>query len=329
MPQPIRCGVLGTGHAHASGKYAVLRDSGVWELVGVCEPDEEWRSQHSSGGPFGDAQWVTEDALLGDDSVRMIAIESEVPQLLELARKAIDAGKHIHLDKPAGACLREFKELLDEAERRELIVQMGYMYRHNEGFDLLRRAMREGWLGEVHYLHGTMNSSLGPETRETLAFHPGGMVFELACHLLDLLVLLMGRPTKVTPFLRHDAPAQDSLADNAVVVLEFDRAVAVIESSAMEVGSRERRHFEVCGSKGSVVIQPLEAPEVRLFLAEATAGYEAGWQEVAVPFVGRYKLDLEELARCVRGELSFPYTKAHDYQVQETVLRASQATPDG
>jgi len=323
MSQPIRCGILGTGHAHASGKYTVLRDSHDWELVGACEPDEKWRTQHSGGGPFSDAQWVTEDALLSDDSVRMIAIESEVPQLLELGQKAIDAGKHIHLDKPAGACLGEFKQLLDEAERKDLIVQMGYMYRYNEGFDLLRRALREGWLGEVHYLHGTMNSSLGPETRETLAFHPGGMVFELACHLLDMLVLLMGRPTKVTPFLRHDASAEDSLADNTVVVLEFERAAAVIESSAMEVGSRERRHFEVCGSKGSIVIQPLEAPEVRLFLAEAVAGYAAGWQKLEVPFVGRYNRDLKELARCVRGELLFPYSYEHDHVVQETVLRAS------
>lgn len=70
----------------------------------------------------------------------MLAIESKVEKLLSLARRAIEAGKHIHLDKPAGTSLEEFRSLLNEAEKRSLIVQMGYMFRYNEGFNLVRRA---------------------------------------------------------------------------------------------------------------------------------------------------------------------------------------------
>jgi len=327
MSQPIRCGVLGTGHAHAAGKLKVLQQPDDWDVVGVCEPDDAWRSRHEGVEPFASSGWVTEAELLEDESVQMIAIESEVSQLLPLARKAIQAGKHIHLDKPAGTLLREFKELLSEAEERDLIVQMGYMFRYNSGFDLVRRAVAEGWLGDIHYLHGTMNSAIRPETRKPLAFHPGGMMFELSCHLIDMLVLLMGRPAKVAAFTRHDASHDDGLADNTVAVMEFDRAIAVIESSAMEVGSRERRTFEVCGNKGTVILQPLEAPEARLFLQEPVEGFQEGWQRIVPEFTPRYELDLAELAKCIQTGQEFPYPKAHDLVVQETVLRACGVEP--
>lgn len=327
MADRIRCGLLGTGHAHAAGKLQVLRESEDWELVGVCEPDATWRARRAQEEAFIGVRWVSVSELLDDPSVQMVAVESEVPQLLSLGRRAIDAGKHIHLDKPAGTSLATFRALLDEAERRGLIVQMGYMFRYNPGFDLIRQAVREGWLGEVHTLHGSMNSQIEPAARRRLAFHPGGMMFELGGHLIDLLVLLMGRPRRITPFLRHDAAYDDGLADNTLAVLEYDRAVAVIESSAMEVEAFARRHFEVCGNGGSIVLQPLEPPAVRLCLQEPRGGYRAGWQTVRVPNIPRYAEDLKELAWCIRGEQEFPYSKEHDLIVQETLLRACGVEP--
>jgi predicted dehydrogenase len=323
MATRLKAGILGTGHAHATGKLRVLQQSADWELVGVCEPDPEWRARAERDKAWAGVKWLGEEQLLADPSVRVIAVESEVRQLLALGQKAIDAGKHIHLDKPAGADQQAFHKLLMDAKRRRLIVQMGYMFRYNPGFGLIRQAVKEGWLGRVHYLHGSMNSNLPAEKRKALAFHPGGMMFELGCHLMDMLVLLMGRPQKVTPTLRHDAAFDDTLADNTVAVFEFDRAVAVVESAAMEAHPSQRRHFEVCGDGGSIVLQPLEPPAVRLCLSKPQGRYAAGWQNVELKDVPRYVGDMEELARCIRGEAHFPYSYAHDEIVQETVLRAS------
>jgi len=327
MTDKIRCGLLGTGHAHAAGKLQVLRQSEDWEFMGACEPDATWRARREQEEAFVGVRWLSASELLDDPTVHMVAAESKVPQLLSLGRQAIDAGKHIHLDKPAGTSLPAFRALLEEAERRKLIVQMGHMFRYNPGFNLMRRAVREGWLGEVHCVHGSMNSDIEPAARRRLALHPGGMMFELGCHLIDILVLLMGRPRRITPFLRHDAAYDDGLADNTLAVLEYDRAVAVIESSAMEVDAFARRQFEVCGNGGSIVLQPLEPAAVRLCLRAPRGGCRAGWQTVHVPDVPRYVGDLKELARCIRGEQEFPYSKEHDLIVQETLLRACERKP--
>src|SRR5262249_6006873 len=156
-----------------------------WECVGVCEPDAALKAQREREPAWEGANWLSEAELLGDSTVQMVAVESDVPRLLPLARKVIDSGKHLHLDKPAGTDLAVFRQLLDDANRQHLILQMGYMFRYNTGFDLIRRTIREGWLGDVHYLHGCINTDHNPANRKRLTFHPGGMMLELGCHLID------------------------------------------------------------------------------------------------------------------------------------------------
>ena len=66
-------------------------------------------------------------------------------------------GMHIHLDKPGGETIAPFKKMLDEAGRRGLTVQLGYMYRNNPAVQFCFRAVREGWLGRVFEVDAVMN----------------------------------------------------------------------------------------------------------------------------------------------------------------------------
>ena len=322
MAALIPCGILGIDHAHATGKLDVLRKSEDFELVGVCEPDEEIRERRAREKRFQGVRWVSQEELLGDEEVVMVAVESDTPRLLELGRAAVDAGKHIHLDKPPGTSLEGFGALLDEAERRRLIVQMGYMFRYNTGFDFIRRALGEGWLGDVHYVHASISTNIGADQRRRLGLLAGGMMLEPGCHLIDMIVLLLDAPTKVTPFLRHDAEAEDALDDNTVAVLEFGGAMAVVESAAMEAGAGRHRRFKISRSRGTVIMEPLEPPGLQLGLVEPQGEFKKGWQTVEVEHAPRYVRDFEELARCLRGEIEFPYSKRHDFAVQRTVLQA-------
>jgi predicted dehydrogenase len=323
MPEKIRIGLLGTGHGHASGKLRVLEASPEFEVVGVAEEDPEVRERCRRAEPFASARWVSENELLEDCSVAAVAVEGRVQDNLGLARRALEAGKHVHLDKPAGASLPEFRAVLDLARRRNLLLLMGYQFRYNGGFVFIREAVRQGWLGEVFSIHGTISSSIAPAARGALAEFPGGMMFDLGCHLIDALVALLGRPHTITPFIRHDGPFEDTLADNTVAVLEFECAIAVLETSAMEVGASQRRQFTVCGSEGTAVVQPIEPPAMRLCLRQPAAGFQSGWQPVPVENVPRYVRDFEEFAACIRGEREPSYDYDHDEAVQEAVLKAS------
>jgi len=318
----LRCGLLGINHAHAVDLLKTVLQSEDYEVAGVCEPDAAVRAQFERAIEKLGVRWITQDELLGDESVEMVAIESDVPRLLPLARAAVEAGKHLHLDKPAGTSLPEFRALLDEAERRGLLVQMGYMFRYNPGFDLIRRAVGEGWLGSVYAIDASMSTDISPEKRARMAFHPGGLMLELGCHLIDLIVLLLGAPAKVTPFLRHDAPHEDALADNTLAVLEYANALVTVASAAMEPGAFQERRFKICGTEGCITLSPLEAPAARLVLREAAGGFKKGAQSVEFEDLPRHRRDVSDLARAIRGESAFAYSKEHDYAVQRTILRA-------
>ncbi|GMV92105.1 MAG: hypothetical protein AMXMBFR82_18830 [Candidatus Hydrogenedentota bacterium] len=318
----VRCGMIGIDHAHALDVLEEILKSDDFELVGICEPDDAIREAKKDAPILQGLPWVTEDVLLNDRTIQVIVVETGVTRLLQYGRVAIDAGKHLHIDKPPGTSLTEWKALLDAAEAKNLIVQMGYMYRYNPGFDLIRQAVNEGWLGDIYSIQASMCTGLPPERRAQMAIHPGGIMLELGCHLIDMICVIMGPPQKVTPFLRHDAPTEEGLADNCLAVLEYENAMAAVEVAALEPAAFPTRRFKIVGPKGKIILEPIEPPKIRMYLSEAAGGYEKGWNDIELPDLPRHARDLADLAACVKGSAEFAYSKEHDYQVQRTVLRA-------
>src|SRR5690606_32276122 len=129
----------------------------------------------------------------------------------------------------------------------------------------------------------------------------GGAFYIFGCHLLDLVVYMMGRPDRVTAYQRRTRPEADDLFDNGFAVLEYPKTVASIRASVVEVEGYDRRHFVVCGDKGTIEIRPMEPPQLRLTLLEPCGGYDKGTHEVPLPpMKGRYDDQLIEFARIVR-----------------------------
>ncbi len=324
-PPKIKIGQIGTGHAHASGKMETLRSlPETYEIVGVAEPDPKRRAVAEKSKTYEGIPWLTEEQLLNTKGLTAVVVETEVCDLLSTAQRAIAAGKHIHLDKPAGESLSQFKQLLAEAARQKLTVQMGYMLRYNPAFQLCQRAVKEGWLGEVFSIDAAMSKVLDTPTRKALMKYPGGAMFELGCHVIDATVRVLGRPHKVTAYNRSSSPLNDGFFDNQMAVLEYPKATAIIRSAVIEIDGGSRRQFAVCGDQGTVDIRPIEPAKLRLSLEQAHGEFKKGSQEVTLPKSrGRYDGDFIDLAQVIRGEKAFEFTHEHDLAVQETVLLAS------
>jgi predicted dehydrogenase len=318
----VKIGQIGVGHAHAT-KLSVYRASPDYEVVGIVEPDQALRDRAQAQDPFRGLPWMTQEQLLNVPGLEAVLVETRVRDSLEAAEACIAAGKHIHLDKPAGQSLPQFRRLLENAAAKDRLVQMGYMYRYNPAVVLMRKLLAQGWLGEPFEVHTVMSKVVAPDERRRLAEYPGGIMFELGCHVIDLVVGTLGRPQAVSAFAQHAAEASDGLADNMLAVLRYPRALASVKSSALEVEGGARRHFVLCGSEGTFHIQPLDSPTVRVALSQTRAGYRKGYQEIALPRFDRYVADAADMARIIRGEKASDFSYRHDRDVQETVLLAS------
>jgi predicted dehydrogenase len=317
----IKVGQVGVGHGHAT-KLSVYRASPDYEVAGVAEPDAELRRRAEARDPYRGLPWMSRDQLLETPGLQAVLVETDVPDLLETAEACVAAGKHVHLDKPAGASLPRFRRILEAAAKKKLLVQMGYMYRYSPAVVLLRECLKRGWLGEVFEVHAVMSKVVAVPERKRLARFAGGMMFELGCHVLDLVVGVLGKPKEVAPVLQHVGRIDDKLADNALAVLTYPRAIASVKSSALEVEGFDRRHLVVCGTEGTFHIQPLDNPSARVSFSRPRGRFKKGTQVVEFPKFTRYVADAADMARVIRGEKVADFSAEHDLAVQETLLRA-------
>jgi len=320
----IKVGQIGTAHAHAAGKMAALRKlSEHYDVVGIVEPDPQQQEKLRNNSAYRGLNWLSEEQLFNTPGLQAIAVETEVSELVPTGMRCVKAGKHIHLDKPAGTSLEPFKKLLDESVRHRLTVQMGYMFRYNPAFRFCFHAVRQGWLGDVFEVHGVISKTINAGQRKELAAYPGSM-FELGCHLIDALVKVIGKPDKVTSYTRRTRPGQDELADNQLAVFEYPKCTATIRSALVEVAGQQRRQFVVCGDHGTVDIRPLEPPKLLFAPDRELEKFKKGYQEVELPAMpGRYDEQLIEFAEIVRGRRESEYPPEHDLAVQQAVLQAS------
>lgn len=319
---PIRVGQIGVAHGHAT-KLAIYRQSNEYEVVGLAEPDAALRAKASKNTAFQDVPWMSVDQLLATPGLQAVLIETSPRDSLRYAEQCIEAGLHVHLDKPAGESYLQYDRILRRAHSKQLMVQMGYMYRYNPGFLRLRELIAQQALGQIFEIHAVMSKVVDPANRKQHAQYPGGMMFELGCHLIDLVISLHGEPEQVSSFSRPTLGHDDGLADNMLAVLTYPNAIASIKSSAVEIEGSARRHLVVCGTQGTYHLQPLDQPKAKVTLARPHQDLRAGENLIEFEPFTRYVADAAEMARIIRGEQEAVYTHTHDRCVQRTVLQAS------
>ncbi|YCM46856.1 Gfo/Idh/MocA family oxidoreductase (plasmid) [Verrucomicrobiaceae bacterium 227] len=319
----IKVAQIGTKHAHAEGKFSTMLDlPDLFEVVGVCEEDPAHRERVSQRKCYQASRWLSVEEILNDPGIQLVAIETEVDQLVPTAMRCLQAGKHLHLDKPAGQKLGPCRAMHDEATKRGLTIQMGYMLRYNPAFTFLFRAVKEGWLGEITEVHGHMGKQASAALRKDLSQYSGGGLFELAGHLIDALVTVLGQPEEVHGL--HLRTQEDAFIDNQLATFRYPRALATIGSNHNDPFGGPRRHFTVTGTEGRIAIRPLEPAQLSLSLTKARGAFTRGTQSVPMPKMdGRYHDEFRDLAKVVRGEKVLDWDADHDLAVQETLMRAS------
>jgi predicted dehydrogenase len=307
--------MLGTRHGHAAGKWQSLCSNPNVEPVGIYDPDPAPRER------FGEARWMdSAEALLQDSSITAIAVEARNHQSLPLAQAAIDAGKHLWYDKPAGDDWPAFQRVMQGAAERSLHVQMGYMFRYSPGFVRIAELARGGSLGEVFSVRAHMSTNVDLSERREQSRHLGGIMYDLGGHVLDQIVWLLGRPTRISTTLMNVAtPELPSYSDNTIAVLEFDHTIATVDIAAMEPRPAARR-FEVYGTVGSAILEPYD-PVRTLRLAD-----DGGVRTLDLEAVERqslYDLELEAFLEVIQRVRPADRPPEHELLVQETLLRTT------
>ena len=325
----IRIGQLGIGHNHGTERMKALRSlADVFEVVGVAEDSPKWLEKRGAHAAYQGLPMMGVDELLAVPGLEAVMIETDGGDLLPSALRCAERGLHLCMDKPGGEDLPGFKKLCDAVRSRDLVLQLGYVYRNNPAVNFCVDAVKNGWLGEVFEIHAVMSRWDKDEYRRWLSQFHGGAMYIFAGYLIDIVLRILGAPERVTPFMKNTR--DDGLVDNGLAVLEYPRATATVRVSVAEVEGYKYRRLIVCGTNGTVELCPIEYQQddgelkVRLTLKEPRAHYASGTRIVDCgPRGNRYAAQMIEFARAVRGEIANPFPVEHEYLLHETLLRAS------
>lgn len=329
----IKIGQIGIRHEHAPGTMQSLRLlPEVFEVVGIVDDrhSETAAFQHADLSVYDGLPWLSEEELLNTPGLQAVSVETANLDLVPTALRCLEKSLPIHMDKPGGDDLALFRKLREGCEQRKLPFQIGYMFRSNPAMLWIRNAVKQGLLGDVFEIQAGMSHCYGGDVyQEYLGKFQGGIMFNLGCHLIDLIVSILGRPENVIPILKSTVGLPDRITNNAMAILEYPHAIASIHACSKEVNGLDKRRLKVCGTKGSVELSPLECFDGRplkmqLHLSEDTDMIPKGPQILDFGVSrDRYRDHLREFAAMIRGEIPNPYDATHDCIVQETLLKAA------
>ena len=318
----IKIGQIGIGHNHAEAKMlAVRKFPELFEVVGYAEENERWIEKRGKLKGYEGLERLSASEIIERSDA--ILVECDVWDLMKYAKPCIEAGKHLHLDKPAGD-LKEYKYILDTAKANGLVVQLGYMYRYNPAVVKCMELIKDGSIGEIYSINAEMSTNHSPEYRTWLKNFGGGIMYILGSHLVDLIVYMLGEPKNVTSFLKKTQRDGVDVEDNNLAVFEYGNALARIFVSSVEVNGFGRRQLVVSGSKGTVNICPLERPITLTFSNTEIADKTYEDCKITIPFDdntadGRYDEMMKDFYAYILGEKQNPYTYEHDYLVQRVI----------
>ncbi len=258
----LRTVQIGIGHDHAtSGFNSLLRQPECFEVVGFAVPECEMEKYADRIAEYRDDRGIpfySVEALLNLPNLDCAIIETEEINLTKHAAMAAEKGLHIYMDKPGGTDFTAFEALIQLVREKQLAFSVGYMYRFNPKVLEAMEKIKNGELGEIYCVEAHMDCEHIPEARARLGKFPGGMLFFLGCHLIDLIYRIQGEPEAVLPLSCQTGLDGVEAEDYGMVVYKYPHGVSFAKTCAIEPGGFRRRQLVICGTKGTIEIKPFE-----------------------------------------------------------------------
>ena len=134
----------------------------------------------------GAARFTDYREILGNKDISGVVISTNLSTHFKVAKDALNAGKHILLEKPVTTLPGEAAELVELAKKNKLIFMSGHTFLYNQGVTDTKRYVENKEVGEVYYLHAE-RTNLGPIRQDTNA------LWDLAPHDISIFIHLLGK----------------------------------------------------------------------------------------------------------------------------------------
>jgi predicted dehydrogenase len=245
----IRVGIIGYGYWGPRIARNFQGLSGC-KLSLICDKSEKSLRRANDAHPGVDVTPDVKD-LLRSPCIDAVAVITPVWTHYELAKAALENGKHVFVEKPFTATAAQAQELIELAERKRLVIMVDHTFLFTGAVKKMRELIDEGTLGNLYYYDST-RVNLG------LFQHDVNVLWDLAPHDLSIMDhLIAGKPELVIATGQH---CLNGLEDVAYLTVYFDNAV-IAHINVNWLSPVKVRTTLLGGEKRMVVWNDLEADE--------------------------------------------------------------------
>jgi predicted dehydrogenase len=252
--KPVRVAVVGLGYwgPNLVRNLHELRDA---EVVAVCDARPEALTKVRRRYPAISRRRKV-DSILADKSIDAVVIATPVATHAALASAALEAGKHVFVEKPLAASWQEAAELVDLARATNRVLMVGHTFLYSPAVNVIRDLIQSGHIGQLHFIS---------MSRVNLGIHQPdvSVVWDLAPHDFSILRYWLGEnPVHVSAVSR--GCIIPTKPDVAFVNMEYaEGTIAHVELSWL--APSKLRRTTIVGSRQMVVYDDTSHEPVRIF----------------------------------------------------------------
>jgi predicted dehydrogenase len=245
--------------------------------------------------------------LIADPAIDVVAIATPVHTHHRLAAEALQANKHVFVEKPLAASSAQCEELIELALRRRRKLMVGHTFVYTAAVQKMRAVIANGELGELYYIN-SQRLNLGLFQKDI------NVVWDLAPHDISILLYLLGRdPISVAAVgMSHVNPF---IEDVATITLSFEGSViAFIQSSWLDpdkirrmtlVGSRKMLVYDDIEPTSKIRIYDKSVEKPRYYDNFAEFAYSYKYGDITIPQLKGgepVRNELEHFVDCIQND---------------------------
>lgn len=247
----IGCGVAAGFHAKAIAGFPDLVLRGVYDTY---QPGAQRFSQ-----TYHTTCYESLEQLLADPDVDAVCICTPSGLHAPQALAALNAGKHVVIEKPLAITEKDCMQVVQAAQRQNRVVHVVAQLRCFPAVQQIREVISQGRLGTITLVqldmvyHRSEEYYQSSPWRGTWAMDGGGALMNQGVHGIDLLLYLLGPVKQVFSHAKTMVRPIET-EDTAVSVLEFENGALCTVAATTSVYPGSPRRLRICGTKGTVVL---------------------------------------------------------------------------
>jgi predicted dehydrogenase len=300
--QPLQIAFLGARHPHIFPRLSLcLRYEDV-KITGVYDSNPQLSEAIAQKYDVPVARTV--DDLFIEGNGDLVIIEGHDPENPAYVRQALERTRMLLIEKPGAPTLAEMEAMVKGIEQVGIHAQLGYMYNYSPIVRKVQEILASGVLGHLTLARFHAGAPVGgaAEIWQSLPEDMGGVLYTDGCHMLALIVRLLGQPHTVTGRILKIANGaevvaeiykEDTLAglgaerrlrlgaqlheDAGAAILEYENMLATFDVTSWEAHNWvEAWSMELFGTDGTLQVS-LVPPGFKLWVRRPHASYDKGW----------------------------------------------------